>query len=411
MSAGARPGGATRPERLLVITSVPHVRHEGRLHAYGPYVRELEVWAELFPTLTVAAPVREGRPDGDALPLPRAVAIVAQREVGGTTLGAKLAALLALPRLALDLARAARGHDAVQVRCPGNLGLVGALVAPLLGRPRIAKYAGQWGAFPGEAASVRFQRWVLASRWWDAPVLAYADAEPASPRVVPFFSTALDEAQLPRAAAAARRRADDGAAAPPRALYVGRLTAEKNVHVLLDALAELARAGLRVPCRIVGDGPARGALEARAASHGLADVVTFVGGVPFERVLAEYEAADVLVLPSQTEGWPKTLAEGMAFGLACVGPARGVVPGMLADGRGLTVPPRDVPALAAALRAVLAGPDGASRRRDLAARASAWASRFTRARFRDDLRQVLAAHWDGASARAGVGGAPVVASR
>src|SRR5205814_7925183 len=84
--------------------------------------------------------------------------------------------------------------------------------------------------------------------------------------------------------------------------------------------------------RIIGDGPMRKPLEGLATSLGLAERVTFEGAVPQSKVLDFYERAHILVLASQTEGWPKVIAEGMAFGLVCIGSNRGLVPQMLEAG-------------------------------------------------------------------------------
>jgi glycosyltransferase involved in cell wall biosynthesis len=162
---------------------------------------------------------------------------------------------------------------------------------------------------------------------------------------------------------------------------VGRLSRAKNVDVLLDALGGL-------PCTIVGDGPERESLEAKAA--GLGVQADFVGAVDFERVLALYETHDVLVLASETEGWPKAIVEAMAFGLVCIGSERGLIPQILGEGRGLAVPPRDVDALAAALRRIAASPDEA---RQMGERAAFFGQRYSLEDLREALQELMVAWW------------------
>ena len=79
--------------------------------------------------------------------------------------------------------------------------------------------------------------------------------------------------------------------------------------------------------------------------------------VEFDRVLDHYTQADVLVLTSETEGWPKVIAEGMAFGLVCIGSARGLVPQMLEHGRGIVIDPHDVKTLAGTIRQIAEAPE------------------------------------------------------
>jgi len=129
--------------------------------------------------------------------------------------------------------------------------------------------------------------------------------------------------------------------------YVGQLGPVKSVGTLLEALALLRPELPDLHLRIVGDGPLRAELEARADRPDLAGGVSFVGyrtDVP-----AQLALADAFVLPSVNENQPLALLEAMGAGLACVASHVGGIPEVLAD-TGLLVPPGDAPALARALR-------------------------------------------------------------
>jgi glycosyltransferase involved in cell wall biosynthesis len=139
----------------------------------------------------------------------------------------------------------------------------------------------------------------------------------------------------------------------PRVLFVGRLTKEKGVFDLVEAIPHvLARADCDLV--VVGDGGQERKLRDQIRRLGLEDRVTMTGYLAGSDLSGEYARATILVLPSWSEGFPTVLAEAMDAGLAIVTTRiRGAVD-HLADGENaLFVEPRDVNGLASALVALL----------------------------------------------------------
>ena len=136
-------------------------------------------------------------------------------------------------------------------------------------------------------------------------------------------------------------------------LFVGRLSPEKGLHTLLDALA--ATSGFRSPpsslsLTLAGDGPDRAALQAQATRLGLTDRVTFAGWIPRERLPELYRAADIFVFPSTDEGMPNTVLEAMASGLPVIACRIAGCEDLVEEGiTGLLIPPNDTAALATAI--------------------------------------------------------------
>jgi glycosyltransferase involved in cell wall biosynthesis len=100
-------------------------------------------------------------------------------------------------------------------------------------------------------------------------------------------------------------------------LFVGRLTPQKNVDALLDAVAELRDVGQKPVVRIVGEGEERDRLQARAAELLLSNVV-FEGRRTWSELADDYACATAVVLPSTHEGMPLVLLEAMAAGAPVV---------------------------------------------------------------------------------------------
>ena len=131
------------PRKLLTISHCKCYYYQDQLFSYGPYVREMEVWADLFEEIKIASPYVEAEPPNDCLPFfHKNISVIPQRETGGENLPAKIKQVLLSPVLIWSLIKAMRSTDATLVRCPGNLGLLGVVFAPLFSRYRIAKYAG-----------------------------------------------------------------------------------------------------------------------------------------------------------------------------------------------------------------------------------------------------------------------------
>jgi colanic acid/amylovoran biosynthesis glycosyltransferase len=166
-----------------------------------------------------------------------------------------------------------------------------------------------------------------------------------------------------RLAFRARSASDNG---PVRLISVGRLIEKKGHRFTIQALAALRQRnpGLAFTLDIVGEGPEAADLKAEVARLGVADRVTFHGGLPHDRTLALLDAASIFVLPSVTaasgdmEGIPVSIMEAMAQGLVVVSTFHSGIAELVEDGKsGVLVPERDVPALADAIERILQHPD------------------------------------------------------
>jgi glycosyltransferase involved in cell wall biosynthesis len=166
--------------------------------------------------------------------------------------------------------------------------------------------------------------------------------------------------------------------------FLGRLTEEKGIPVLLEAARRLPDA-VELRLVIAGDGPLRTAVEAEVLRPG--SRVWFLGYQ--EQVLSVYQAADVVVMPSLAEGHPMAALEAMACGLPVVASRVGGLQEIVIDGEtGMLTPPGDAASLGAALAALAADRErglalGAAGRRRVEAH-------FTRERMLARLHSVYA---------------------
>jgi len=106
---------------------------------------------------------------------------------------------------------------------------------------------------------------------------------------------------------------------PVDVVAVGRLIEHKRIDMLLDAIAQLRASGYPVTCRIIGDGPDKAALRARADSLGLTNAVEFRHDVREQKDLyGLMKSARLFAFPSAREGFGIAVLEAIACGLPVV---------------------------------------------------------------------------------------------
>jgi glycosyltransferase involved in cell wall biosynthesis len=333
-------------------------------------------WCAVAPVPLVPAPLRTGeRARRAAMPLRETVAGVRVEHPryfhlpGLST--ARQAARIA--RASLDIVRElTRGQPAVldahyvypdgvaalriaaQLRLPCIVTARGTDLNVLAGKPAIAR---QVRAAAGEAFALLAVSEALRRRF--VAITGLPDAS------VRLSRNGVDLERFRPGDRAAARAALGLPAHGPLLLGVGRLVASKGFHRAVDLLRELPDARLV----LVGEGPQRQRLARLAPRQRL----LLLGSLPPPAVALAYQACDLLVLPSEREGWPNVVTEALASGLPVVASAVGGIPEILSDPAcGIAVPPGDAAALARAARHFLDAPPSRAAVRAFAARYS-WA--------------------------------------
>ena len=200
----------------------------------------------------------------------------------------------------------------------------------------------------------RQMRWILSRATatvalWDSSATQLREL---GARAIEIIPTGVPSRLFPPIGPEERRRARESLGLDPSApvaVYVGSLSGEKNVGVAVSAVASIDRATLL----LVGDGPDRASLEELAA-RAAPGRIRFVG--TRARPREELAAADVLVLPSKTEGIPAVLIEAAFSELPVVASDVGGIPQIVVHGRtGYLVPQGDPSAFADAVREAMTG--------------------------------------------------------
>jgi glycosyltransferase involved in cell wall biosynthesis len=159
----------------------------------------------------------------------------------------------------------------------------------------------------------------------------------------------------------------------PTVLFVGRLVDGKRPQDAVRAVERLAAEYPSITLLVVGDGPLRDDLESRVAAAGLEENVRFLGHIAYDAMPPLYRSADVLVLPSESEGFPRTVMESLATGTPVVTSDLNQLQAITSVA-GASVPVGDVDGFAAAIEEVLAegGAGRGERGRELVRENHAW---------------------------------------
>ena len=240
-------------------------------------------------------------------------------------------------------------------------------------RGRRARWAGRW-LYQRAAQVIAVSRWYCQRPAQRATVILNAIAAPHAPPGAPAAVVA-------------------GPATGPRVGVVARLQPEKGVEYFLESAALVAPHRRDVQFIVVGDGPLRQALPARARALGISAQMHFLGFRLDAPSLIG--ALDLLVVPSLSEGTPLVILEAMTAGVPVVATAVGGIPAQIRHEReGLLVPSGDPEALAQAILRVLQAPAWARQLGD--AGRQRVAAEFSQARMLQQIEAVYDAALAGA---------------
>ena len=369
--------------RFLIVTHVPHCVAGDQFYAYGPYVQEMNLWEKQVEELIIVAPIEVREPEVIELPyLHQQLELIKVKPFSFISLSAGMAALLRLPGILLKLFRQMRKADHIHLRCPGNMGLLGAIVQVFYpSKQKTAKYAGNWDPDAKQPLSYRFQKWILSNTLLtrNMQVLVYGDWPGQTKNVKPFFTATYRNSDFDTAVL--YERADS----PIRFMFAGTLSPGKRPLYALK-LAQKIGEQQQVVIDFYGEGKERGILEKYIEEQGLSSWVKLHGNVDKSTVLQAFQKSHFLVLPSQSEGWPKVVAEAMCWGCIPIVTKISCVPWMLGEGERGVLIDLDLEEDAAKVNLLLADD---YKRQQVVSSGSSWSRQYTLNRFEIEIGKLL----------------------
>jgi glycosyltransferase involved in cell wall biosynthesis len=357
--------------RVVVIDDNPHVRWEGRVYPVNATFHRfiagvLDVPGAPVASIVHCVPLRDASAAPASLPLDPRLEVVGTMPFEGIA-GYLRRAFSLVRHNAAVLRPVVASADLVWIKVPASNALLAGWLAWRAGVPRFGYVAGSALAvargrrlgLPAQAVGLLYDlagrvaggrhRIVVGRGIVDGGGIVTSLVEPGEIR---------DVGDAPWPAIPWRLRL----------AWAGRLAQGKGLEVLIDALALLVageEAGHRVDLVVLGDGPARASLEARAARLGIGDRIHWLGYVADRATYMEALAScDLFVFPSPAEGFPKVILDAMAAGLPVVASGAGSLAELASHGIIRRIAVERPAEVAAAVPALAASPDDRDRLRN-----------------------------------------------
>ena len=316
--------------KLVVFSSAPLIPSGNKWKAYSPYVNEMHIWSTKVDQIQFCCPIWSEDRGLLVTEIPFQTEVpIELKDFDVKSIGHFFKALLMVILNLHRIFKAMQQADHIHLRCPGNMGLLGALVQILFpNTPKTAKYAGNWDPKSKQPWSYRLQRWIISNPVLTKKmqVLIYGEWENSTANVKPFFTASYAEKDK-------QPIQTRSLSSQIRLLFVGTLSSGKQPLYAVRLLEQLLKNGVDCVLDCYGEGAERQTILSYLAEHQLEKAVFLHGNQEAAMVQKAYQESYFLLLPSKSEGWPKVVAEAMFWGCLPASTAVSCVPYMLDHGK------------------------------------------------------------------------------
>jgi glycosyltransferase involved in cell wall biosynthesis len=319
--------------KFLIITHVPHIIEQNRFFAYAPYVNEMNIWTKYVDELVILAPISNQLKTAiDSAYEKDQIDFIQVENFDILNFKNAFFSVGKLPKILWKMYKAMQKADHIHLRCPGNIGLLGCCMQIFFPKKRkTAKYAGNWDPNATKPWTYTLQQKILSNTFLtrNMQVLIYGEWHGQTKNCKSFFTASyLEQEKNPLKPVKVNPLTNF--------VFVGTLVKGKNPMYAVQLVEGLRDKGYAVALQLFGEGIERSNLARYVKDKGLGEVVMLQGNQDRETLKIAYQESDFVVLPSDSEGWPKAIAEGMFWGCVPIATNVSCVPNMLnTEERGL----------------------------------------------------------------------------
>lgn len=296
---------------FLIITQVAHKYHQGTYYSYAPYVKEMNLWLKYTDKVLVIAPIHNESPGEIDLPYSHpAIVFIPVKEFNLRNLNSILNSISIIPGIFWKCVQTIKRSEHIHLRCPGNMGLLGCVAQFFFpSKIKTAKYAGNWDKNSIQPWSYRLQRWILNNTFLtrNMKTLVYGNWAATSKNILPFFTATYNEAD--KEATFSR-----DLSGPIKLIFAGSLVKGKQPLLSCIVIRQLLQKGIVASLDLYGEGPERKRIEKFVSDYNLQENIYLHGNQKGEILKTAYKQSHFLVFISESEGWPKAVAEAMWWG-------------------------------------------------------------------------------------------------
>ena len=312
--------------KFTIFTHVPHLKEDNQYYAYAPYVREMNIWAENVDELVIVAPISYDKKSNiDCSYAHKNIKLTTISKFDILSFKSVATTIFKMPKIIWTIFKAMQSANHIHLRCPGNIGLVACVVQIAFPKKiKTAKYAGNWDPNSKQPWTYQLQKWILSNTFLtrNMQALVYGEWEGTTKNIKPFFTaTYKEEDKKPIVKKDWKSKI--------KFIYVGTLVKGKNPLYAIRLVELVSKKGLNVSLCLYGEGVERNALEQYVLENKLESLINFKGNQSKEMVQKGYQESHFVLLASESEGWPKAVAEGMFWGCVPVATTVSCVPFML----------------------------------------------------------------------------------
>ena len=299
---------------ITAVSYKPCWRENGKWYSTGGFPLQMNSIAKPYDSMYLLVPVNE-KPKKGGISLDSNINVIPIPIPIGTGWIRKIYTLLIVPIYFYYFEKYMSKSHAIHTPLPGDLPLLAFLYGLLRGKKIIARYGNTWRTMKNTSLIQKLTKSLMkyAGKRNHIMLVTGVGSEPPSEGIDWIYSTALNSDIVSKTVANLSKKLSSS----PKLVYIGRLSPEKGVHILIQAIGNLfsTRPEINLTLHIIGSGPQRKVLEQMVYINQINDRVIFHGQMNPQEMYSLLPEMDFCVQPSFSEGFSKAWLDAMLCGL------------------------------------------------------------------------------------------------